>query len=459
MARDISQIRILSIDGGGVRGIMPAYWLTQLERQLQEEYGQTLYQTFDWFIGTSTGSIIAAALANGKTAQEILNLYQFRSAEIFPTFFSIARLSNPLRWSGFVFPKFSDAGLNSILKEQFQDLCLSDIDTSQKRLMIVAYSAGQRQQVVFDSEDPATSSTLTWQACRASSAAPTYLPEFEMELKDNVPMSFLDGGVAANDPSAIGLSKVLGMRLEKESAVVVSLGTGQSGRGFSPKRYWFMKWGGQAGWATSIVSTLMDGSNRTFEAITEEVLGVDDHKFRFNTPLSLASHAMDDASPHQINALIQDAAAFWGSGQTRKRIGKLLPLLKGTGIPDLSNYAGTWKSEFDWGPSAGDSDPSKKERASQLIRMNVVGRVFLHGQTLPGEEYPGTFEAGLFGDKIVGQWYNKEILSLSTFVLSPSPNGNELKGYWIGGEGQVGERPSDAKPGEIFHGEWILTRA
>ena len=72
-------LRILSIDGGGIRGIIPAYWLTQLESRL----GKSVHSRFDMFAGTSTGAIIAAGLASGLPAKQIFDLYRMSSPQIF----------------------------------------------------------------------------------------------------------------------------------------------------------------------------------------------------------------------------------------------------------------------------------------------------------------------------------------------------------------------------------------
>jgi uncharacterized protein len=71
----MATFKILSIDGGGIRGIIPAFWLTRIEHELALKSRQSLLDVFDMFAGTSTGSIIAAGLAMGRSANDILKLY------------------------------------------------------------------------------------------------------------------------------------------------------------------------------------------------------------------------------------------------------------------------------------------------------------------------------------------------------------------------------------------------
>lgn len=81
------KFKILSIDGGGVRGLIPCKLLASLERRLQAEHGEDarLADYFDLICGTSTGSILAIGLSLGMSAEEMLNFYENRGTDIFPT--------------------------------------------------------------------------------------------------------------------------------------------------------------------------------------------------------------------------------------------------------------------------------------------------------------------------------------------------------------------------------------
>jgi predicted acylesterase/phospholipase RssA len=442
--RTLSQIRILSVDGGGVRGIMPAHWLTELEGKLQVKCEQTIFESFDWFAGTSTGAIVAAGLACGLPANDILALYQSKAKRIFSTFWG-GRIWNPFRWSGLIFPKHSDGGLNKVLKETFGDQKMGDVGDG-KRLLIVSYEGGSRTPMVFDSEDPRFADVLIWQACRASAAAPTYLPDAEFAV-DDVDFSFLDGGVVANDPAAIALAKVLELRLDREAALVVSFGTGQSGTGFNPKRFW--KLSGAAPWLSSLPTTLMEGSNGGYGSIVGDLLD-DRHYFRFDTPLRLASPALDDASTKQVSALSIDATNYWNLRRTTEQCDKLLAQIECGPPLDLSSFKGTWESEYTWTDKAGDIKSLK-----ELAQVEVLAGQFLRGKILSESQYPGTFELSQVGDKVnlVGHWYNKYRTKASTFVFTVDPSDNtRLEGVWIG----CGDENS---PGGHYQGTWTLTRA
>jgi patatin-like phospholipase/acyl hydrolase len=76
--------KILSLDGGGMRGIISARILQEIERQVQEKEGKALHEYFDLIAGTSTGSILTAGIATGKTSQELIDLYKNQGIIIFP---------------------------------------------------------------------------------------------------------------------------------------------------------------------------------------------------------------------------------------------------------------------------------------------------------------------------------------------------------------------------------------
>lgn len=113
--------RILSIDGGGIRGIYPAHVLRCIEERLQIN----LFDTFDMIAGTSTGSIIAAGVATGVPAADIVAMYKEHGAEIFRK----KRFFLPVKSVQPIFESIYDARyLENVLTEVFQDKRLGDIE-------------------------------------------------------------------------------------------------------------------------------------------------------------------------------------------------------------------------------------------------------------------------------------------------------------------------------------------
>src|SRR5207237_9891910 len=122
--------RVLSLDGGGIRGAYAAAFLASVE----EMSGKTLVDYFDLIVGTSTGGIIAAALGLGLSAKRVLDFYEQHGPAIFPSASKIDRVLARMR--RFSRPKFSAAGLEKALKEVFDGRLLGE---SRCRLVIPAY--------------------------------------------------------------------------------------------------------------------------------------------------------------------------------------------------------------------------------------------------------------------------------------------------------------------------------
>lgn len=204
--------RILTIDGGGVRGIFPAAFLAEIELQTGRRAGEY----FDLIAGTSTGGILALALGLRIPASEIVKLYAEEGTKIFggSRFFrSIANL---------LFAKYSSLPLKQALVSKFQERMLGD---SKSRLLIPSFDVEKGQVHVFKTRHHARFSTdyrtSIVDVALATSAAPTYF--MSHRLASGPPL--VDGGVWANNPiasAAIEATSVL--KWSAEDCAVLSLG-------------------------------------------------------------------------------------------------------------------------------------------------------------------------------------------------------------------------------------------
>ena len=124
--------RILTIDGGGIRGIFPAAYLAEIEKRFLS--GASIANYFDMVAGTSTGGIIALALAHGLTAQDALKIYTDRGERIFPPRSGIKKWARNFRW--LFKPKHNQNTLKNELLEVFGDAVLDEAKT---RLVIPSF--------------------------------------------------------------------------------------------------------------------------------------------------------------------------------------------------------------------------------------------------------------------------------------------------------------------------------
>lgn len=193
--------RILSIDGGGIKGTCPAAFLASLEENLDEPIGKY----FDLIAGTSTGGILAIGLALGFSAKELLELYENKGPKIFG---QSEHSNKPIAWLAdkwsllrqFVQPKHTTDGLEEALRSVLKNKKLGDAKT---RLLIPAWDAGTNGVYIYKT---AHHERLTKDykrtavdAALATSAAPTFFKRHR--TVDQV--GLIDGGVWANNPTGL----------------------------------------------------------------------------------------------------------------------------------------------------------------------------------------------------------------------------------------------------------------
>ena len=281
------RVNVLSIDGGGIRGIVPALVLAELERRS----GRPTAELFDLIAGTSTGGILACALAKPDplSAEELAGLYIDEGPKIFDR--TIWQRIHSIE--GLVDEKYDDDGLEDALGRYLGEARLRDTVTD---VLIPAYDTERRRPEFFKSararEDPSRDFSLRAVA-RATSSAPTY---FEPALLGDRPL--IDGGVFAVNPGMCALAEVYRYTPDAE-VVLVSLGTGQLTRPFP---YEAVRDWGLVEWARPLIDVVFDGASDVVDYQLTQLLG-EERFFRFQTELTSASDDLDDATESNLRAL------------------------------------------------------------------------------------------------------------------------------------------------------------
>lgn len=264
----MSKFRILSIDGGGLRGIVPLMVLKRIE----EESGKRIHELFDMVVGTSTGGIIVCGLlgsTDGRTpnltVDMLMGLYTTKAQEIFPRGNIVTR---PFRWVWNWFrPKFSPKGLDKNLTEYFGELTLADM---LKPGIVTTYDVKNHEVVMFKSRKAGEEGfdAPLRVVCRATSAAPTYLRSYKMEFggKDRV---CVDGGVYVNNPSMAAVADAIkAYGVKAEDIEVLSLGTGTHPPTLKQSETY-----GKLCWASPISDVMMAGTSEAAAYECEYIVG------------------------------------------------------------------------------------------------------------------------------------------------------------------------------------------
>lgn len=211
--------QVLSLDGGGVRGIFAAAILARLE----EDIGRPVLDYFDLIAGTSTGGIIALGLGLGLTPRQIVDFYVAERGRIFP---------NRLGWRSarhLIRAKYGAGGLRTALEGVFGNTLLGE---SKIPLVIPTYNLGENDVYLFKTPHHSRlkrdHTVPMWAVAMAASAAPTYFPAFRLPGAD---VRLVDGGVWANNPAMVGVTEAVSMFGRRpEDVRILSLGTTVSAR-------------------------------------------------------------------------------------------------------------------------------------------------------------------------------------------------------------------------------------
>ncbi len=302
---------ILSIDGGGIRSMLPAMLIAEIEKRLRMATGKHdcyISDYFDLIAGTSAGGILACYYLynhNGKRldATKAVDMYETYGKTIFQKrlFRNVIRLFDAL---------YPENGIDQILYNTLGDAKLSE---SPCNCAIMAYDITDRKAVIFTADAARREKGrdyLLRDIARATSAAPTFFRVAQATSMDNVPSYLIDGGIYANDPTICGIieaRKTMFRKREQTPKIkdmyVVSIGTGNIAKSYAYERA--KRWG-VISWAIPVIDMLQSSSAEVVSYQVKSLFDSEnssDNYIRIVPDLHNASTQLDDASPKNIRNL------------------------------------------------------------------------------------------------------------------------------------------------------------
>lgn len=298
----MTSYRILSIDGGGIKGVFPAAFLADIEETLPSP----IASYFDLIVGTSTGGIIALGLGLGLKASEILEFYKKYGPEIFKGNRFVLSLKQAL-WR-----KYSHAYLRRALEETFGEKLIGhaqtrlvipsmNIDTGEVHLFKTAH----HEKFERDYKVPAVEAAL------ATSSAMTYFPLF----RNSLDFPLVDGGVWANNPVGLAVVEAIGvLNWPKDRLKVLSIGCTDSPFDVGLLRKWDIGWR----WLFKAVDAFMKGQCSGSLGTAYTLVG-HENVMRINEMVSSGRFALDSSKA------ILDLCAL-GRNRARNESAKLKPV-------------------------------------------------------------------------------------------------------------------------------------
>jgi patatin-like phospholipase/acyl hydrolase len=294
-------VKVLSIDGGGIRGIIPALILAQIEQITQKP----ISSLFDLVAGTSTGGILGLSLVkpgnDGKpaySAQNMIDLYEKEG----PKIFSRNMLHQITSLGNIADEKYPSSGIEDVLERYFGDTRLKDALTD---VVVTSYEIERRISWFFKSTkaklNPEVADFSMKEVARSTSAAPTYFEANKVSVKTEAEYySFIDGGVYANNPAMCAYVEAKNKFPDADKILIVSLGTGMRTQRipYDKAKDW-----GLAQWVQPLLGVVFDGVDNTVDYQLNTLLSGSGDYFRFQTRLDEGSDEMDNASDENIRVL------------------------------------------------------------------------------------------------------------------------------------------------------------
>lgn len=302
--------RILSIDGGGIRGVIPLRILSEIERKT----GQPAAHLFNLFVGNSTGGIIALALAaqdeKGRpkySANDVLGFY----CQNFATIFQHSWLRSLCTGFGLWAPRYKRAKLDRLL----QTFLPSDLrlDRVVCPVVVTSYSLTTDSLSVWTSyraqKDLSANLTLA-DAAGATSAAPTYFAPKKVILPNQNILHEVDGGIYANDPEAIAVTEALLQHphIHPQQISLLSLGTGEVK--LKKKVGQKLRNTGILGWLlqVNLIDLMMNADTQLEEFQTQSISHFE--RYRIQLHVDPKNMAMDNPDSANLEALLQVAETY-----------------------------------------------------------------------------------------------------------------------------------------------------
>lgn len=320
--------RILSIDGGGIRGMIPATVIATLEKSLGP-----IASRFHMISGTSTGGILACALSKGSSAEDLIRMYQEHGSTIF---------SGGIAALGSVAGALYDA--NVLLEAMSTILGGVSLENITKDLLVTSYDLEHRTPGFFKSwkargyeldihESAESNNFRLLDVARATSAAPTYFTPAQINNQSGGSFALIDGGVFANNPAMCAYVAAKTLYPYASEYLIVSLGTGELTK---PITYSDAVSYGIIGWANPLLDIMFQGASATTEYELSRLADVS--QYRLQASLVGANEAMDDASAKNLTALQGCASRLLAQRSTdiatlTQRLAEPLTSLSALGYP------------------------------------------------------------------------------------------------------------------------------
>lgn len=310
MSENKQTINVLAIDGGGIRGVIPAEILVHVERKLQSLTRSKikLGEHFDLIVGTSTGAILTGIYTipdeYGKakySSQDALDLYINHGGEIFKK--NICR--QILTIGGYFGVKYKDTAMMKYYRKYFGNHLIGEASTN---IMLTSVDMYNRNLFLFKSYKKDKAKYSFVDAIRSSSAAPSYIKPNKIYYKGNE-LCLTDGGLAINNPSISAYIEAIKLFPKAKNINLLSIGTGKNEK---PYKYDKVKKWGKLFWFMPLVDVILSSTSEAAEYQANLLYQSDcsGEYLRIDTDIKFAEPTLDNASDENLENLRKDGESI-----------------------------------------------------------------------------------------------------------------------------------------------------
>ncbi|WP_353286225.1 patatin-like phospholipase family protein [Wolbachia endosymbiont (group A) of Crataerina pallida] len=289
---------ILSVDGGGIRGIIPSIILAEIEKRTRKRVAEI----FHLMAGTSTGGIVIAGLCKKDkqgnpqySANDLVEFYQKYGSYIFKSSFLRRSIFSWLNCA-----QYPHKNIEFVLDKYFGD---DTLQSTLSNVLLTSYDIHNNRPFFFKNWKEDRDFVKLKDALRATTAAPTYFIPKHLKI-DQIDRVLVDGGVFANNPAACAYAS--GKRLfPNDDILLLSIGTGRTDRSIeyaNSKRF------GKIGWIKPLIHVMFSSSLDAVNYQLNQVIA--DKYIRIQSQLKIASADMDNITSKNIKSLQQEANAM-----------------------------------------------------------------------------------------------------------------------------------------------------
>lgn len=288
------KFRVLSLSGGGIRGLYTASFLAEIEKLS----GKKFADHFDLIVGTSTGGLIAIAIGLGNSVASIRDFYKNHGSTIFPA----GRIPRAWQfWKQIVYPKHDDAVLCDLIKT-----CVGEqrvLGDSKRPLVVNAFHAAGGKPVCFKTRHhddfKKDHARKAWEVAMATSAAPVFYRAFQAEDGTD----YIDGGVWANCPVLVGAIEAIDRFAKPRDQIeILSVGTTKTPFSIDHAARCGGAWRNVSMKNRAVVNLLMEANRRSAMFMAQRLIGPASI-VEIDRDVDKGGYEMDDTRPETLRDL------------------------------------------------------------------------------------------------------------------------------------------------------------